>query len=108
MDKDLQAIKDKWESRPAAGPASSDPNGAELRAEDDSVYKLSDKYVAAHPDDFAGLDRMGLELVVKLLEEAQPGSIRRGCSTVLSRRTSAASMRRRLGRQANGQRLRHH
>lgn len=69
MDKDLQSIKDKWESRAAAGQASSTEDG--VNAKDKSVYALADKYVDAHPDEFKGFDALPLELVVGALEKAR-------------------------------------
>lgn len=78
MDKDLQAIRDAWEKRPAAGQRSSatakglpSDQGQELRQEDDSVYKLADKYVDAHPEDFGGFDALPLDVIVGALEKAR-------------------------------------
>lgn len=68
MDADLKAIADAWESRPAAGTASSGPDGEDLRSEDASVYELADAYVAAHPDDFAGFASLPLEALVKTID----------------------------------------
>lgn len=69
MDKDLQAIKDAWESRPAAGQRSSTERG--VRDKDKSVYAKADKYVAAHPEDFKGFDALPMEVIVRSLELAR-------------------------------------
>jgi len=69
MDKDLQAIKEAWENRPAAGQASSTESG--VRDKDDSVYAKADKYVAAHKDTFAGFEALSMDLIVAALEKAR-------------------------------------
>lgn len=68
MEADLQAIADAWENRPAAGEASSGPDGEEAAAQDADVYELADAYVAAHPDDFAGFAALPLEALVKTID----------------------------------------
>lgn len=68
MDKGLEAIRDAWQGRPASGSASSDPNGDELAKEDESVYKLADKYVDANPDAYAGFEHLDRDVLVPLLE----------------------------------------
>lgn len=68
MDAKLAAIKDAWEGRPAAGAASSDPEGVSLK-EDDKVRTLADKYVADHKSEFAGYENLSQGLLVKQLEE---------------------------------------
>lgn len=69
MDKDLQAIKDAWENRPAAGQASSTEAG--VGEKDASVYALADKYVKAHADQFKGFDALGMDVIVAALEKAR-------------------------------------
>lgn len=69
MDKGLEAIRDAWRDRPAAGDRSSDPDGRELAQEDKSVYQLADDYVASNTDAYAGYDNLSMDLLVKQLEE---------------------------------------
>lgn len=78
MDKDLEAIKNAWEKRPAAGQRSSatpkglpSGDGQEIRQEDTSVYDLADSYVEAHPEEFAGMEHLDLPVLVAALEKAR-------------------------------------
>lgn len=65
----LEEIFDAWENRPAAGPASSDPDGKTLAEEDKNVYQMADEYVDAHSDDFVGWDNLPLKVLVKMVDE---------------------------------------
>jgi hypothetical protein len=67
MDKDLQAIRDAWKARSAAGVRSSNPKGVDL-SDDDAVRKQADKYVSAHAKEFAGWDNLPLDVLVKSVE----------------------------------------
>ena len=69
MDKALEDIKKAWEGRPAAGQASSSPEGEALAEKDDDVRALSDRYVEANAEAYAGYEHLSQELLVKQLEE---------------------------------------
>jgi hypothetical protein len=71
MDKALEAIRDAWEGRPAAGTASSGDDGPKLARDDDKARKLADKFVEANADTFAGYDNLSQELLVRMLEDAR-------------------------------------
>jgi hypothetical protein len=67
MADELKTIRDAWEKRDARGVRSS--SGKASLEDDQNVYKLADKYVAAHKADFAGFDNLPLEALVKTLEQ---------------------------------------
>lgn len=68
MNSELQAIKEAWEQRPAAGEASSGPDGVARSERDNKVVTLADKYVADHPEEFDGFKERSLESIVEALE----------------------------------------
>jgi hypothetical protein len=68
---DLAAIREAWESRDAAGPRSSSSDGRAAAAKDANVFKMADQYVKANPKEFAGLENLSLDVLVKLIEDAR-------------------------------------
>lgn len=55
MNAELEAIKDAWDKQTGDG------------RDDAGTRALCDKYVAAHPDVFAGLDKFDIPTLVQLL-----------------------------------------
>lgn len=68
MDDDLKAIKDAWEGRNSAGIASSNPDGVDLSG-DQAARDLADAYVESHAEDFAGMENLSLDLLVKAVDD---------------------------------------
>lgn len=75
MHAELQKIKDAWESRDAAGQASSADakglprNGTDVAKGDDKVRKLADAYVAKNKSEYAGWENIPLEVLVGMVDQ---------------------------------------
>lgn len=75
MNKDIQAIKEAWEKRPAAGIASSGDTGAKKAQNDKKIVAMADEYVANHPEIYDSFQDVSLEDCIAVLESFRAGGM---------------------------------